>query len=147
MSSRSRCQSSSRAPALICRPVKFWIGPVGRWFPGIHLGYTSVTGPGPTGTVTTECKMFRGASVASTWRRSLIVACENATDVIKTMTAGVSAILIISLRSVLQNRYVTLVSTQQSALSIQSSQLAISKGNYILDKSNQVADNSWHETQ
>src|SRR5215472_14534856 len=56
------------------------MGPVGRWLPGIHFGYTRVTEPDATGMVTLECRMLRGASVASTRRRSLIVSCATAKE-------------------------------------------------------------------
>src|SRR5438270_14051332 len=47
-------------------PVKSTTGPVGPCSPGIHLGYTSVTGPAVTGISSWACSIFCGAWVAST---------------------------------------------------------------------------------
>jgi hypothetical protein len=47
-------------------PAMSSIGPVGPCSPGIHFGYTSVSGPGVTGIVSVAWIIFRGASVKST---------------------------------------------------------------------------------
>src|SRR6185437_16722590 len=54
--------------ALIFRPVKSVIGPVGPCSPGIHLGYTSVSGPGLAGMCSVACRMRWLMSRASTLR-------------------------------------------------------------------------------
>ena len=67
MSVRSRRQEIVFPPAENFSPARSAIGPVGPWWPGIHCGYTSVSGPGFTGIVSVPRIRPRGASVRSAW--------------------------------------------------------------------------------
>src|SRR5581483_9222567 len=53
-------------PAFTTSPITFTTGPSGIWSPGIHSGYSSVTGPGLTPMLRLTWKTRREASVAST---------------------------------------------------------------------------------
>src|SRR5579875_2682280 len=66
MFTSSRCQAKTCPFAVNVKPARLSTGPVGPCSPGIHCGYTRVSGPGSTGIVNSACRILRAASVKST---------------------------------------------------------------------------------
>ena len=80
ISTSSRRHGMSLPLARMKTPVRLSIGPVGRWSPGIHCGYSSVSAPAETGMVSCACRMWRGASVRSTCSTMGVVGCAAASS-------------------------------------------------------------------
>src|SRR5580704_12437506 len=70
MSTSSRRHWICLPSARKARPVRLTIGPTGECSPGIHLGYTSVSGPGVTWNLSLAWKMCFVASRKSTLSRT-----------------------------------------------------------------------------